>query len=266
MVDAITFATVVAIIAPPATVAAAPKGDLVAVEKSKLAELGEGLVDQILSVGINGRGRFKSAKDVADEHLATYTDADRAIQKLIATHTRLAAASGFVTGLGGVAALPVTIPAALAGLYILAGRMSSAIAYMRGYDIDSEEVRSAVLVSLLGSSGAEVLKRTGVEIGRKSTAAAFQRIPGRALIEINKKVGYRLVTKAGEKGVINLSKLVPFVGAPVGAAVDALGCRTIATYALKTFEPIPGRAGMTVSRAKVVDADITGVHVHRQES
>ncbi|GJF03413.1 EcsC family protein [Pseudonocardia sp. D17] len=237
-----------------------------AVEKGKLAELGEGLVDQVLSVGINGRGRFNSAKEVADEHLATYTDVEQAIRKLVGTNTRLAAASGFVTGLGGVAALPVTIPAALAGLYILAGRMSAAVAYMRGYDIDSEEVRSAVLVSLLGSSGAEVLKRTGVEIGRKSTAAAFQRIPGRALIEINKKVGYRLVTKAGEKGVINLGKLVPFVGAPVGAAVDAVGCRTNATYALKTFEPITGRTGMTISEPEVVDATATEAHVRRQES
>jgi hypothetical protein len=101
-------------------------------------------------------------------------------------------------------------------------------------------VRSAVLISLLGSGGTEVLKRTGVEVGKKTTAAAFQRIPGRILIEINKKIGYRLVTKAGEKGVVNLAKLVPLVGAPVGAAFDGVGCKTIATYALRMFEPLDG--------------------------
>jgi hypothetical protein len=224
----------------------------VAIEKSRLAELGQNLVGQVLSIGIGGRGPFKGAREVAEEHLASYSDPERAIQKLIATHTRLAAASGFVTGLGGVATLPVTIPTALAGLYILSGRMSAAIAHIRGYDIDSEEVRSAVLLSLLGSSGIEVLKRTGVEIGQQTTAAALARIPATLLTEINKRVGYRLVTKAGEKGVINLGKLVPFVGAPVGAAVDAVGCRAIASYALRTFEPRP------VS----VRAEITAVRIH----
>ena len=41
---------------------------------------------------------------------------------------------------------------------------------------------------------------------------------------------------AGEKGVLNLSKLVPLVGGPIGATIDGIGCRTIATYALRTFE------------------------------
>ena len=77
--------------------------------------------------------------------------------------------------------------------------MAAAIAHLRGYDVVTEEVRSAILVCLLGSAGASALKRTGVEIGKKSTAAAFQKVPGRVLIEINKKVGFRLVAKGGEK-------------------------------------------------------------------
>jgi hypothetical protein len=32
------------------------------------------------------------------------------------------------------------------------------------------------------------------------------------LKKINQKVGFRLVTKFGEKGIINLSKLIPVVG------------------------------------------------------
>ena len=65
---------------------------------------------------------------------------------------------------------------------------------------------------------------------------ALERLPGRILTEINKRVGYLLVAKAGEKGVLNLSKLVPLVGGPIGATIDGIGCRTIATYALRTFE------------------------------
>jgi len=87
---------------------------------------------------------------------------------------------------------------------MLGARMPAGIAYLRGYDVDSEEVRSAVLISLLSGGGTEMLKLAGVEVGKKTTAAAIQRIPGRILIEINKNLGNRLITKAGEKGVINL--------------------------------------------------------------
>jgi hypothetical protein len=220
-------------------------------DENKLQVWGEGLIEQIVKVAIHGGGPLKGAILLAEEHLASsQNDRGKAIRRLIATHVRLAAVSGFVTGLGGVVTLPVTIPAALTGLYILGARMSAGIAHLRGYDVDSEEVRSAVLVSLLGSGGTEVLKRTGVEVGRKTTAAAFRRVPGRVLIEINKTIGFRLLTKAGEKGVINLTKLVPLVGAPVGAAFDGFGCRTIATFALKMFEPL---------EAIVVDAEVVGV-------
>jgi hypothetical protein len=221
------------------------------VEKSGLAE---SLVAQVLAVGIGGRGAFKGARAVADEHLATYRDPDQAVRKLVATHVRLAAASGFVTGLGGIAALPVTVPAALAGLYILSGRMTAAIAHVRGYDVDSAEVRSAVLVALLGGAGVEVLREVGVTQGRSLVTA----LHGKSLAGLNRRVGLRLVAKAGEKGLLNLGKLIPFVGAPIGATIDGVGCRAIATYATAIFEPI-GRTPPTLR------AEITEVIIHRPD-
>jgi hypothetical protein len=145
-----------------------------------------------------------------------------------------------VTGVGGIATLPVAIPAATAGLYIVATRMCAGIAYLRGYDVGTDEVRSAILVSLLGSAGASTLKKAGVEIGRRSTAVALERLPARLLTEINKRVGYGLVAKAAEKGMVNLAKLVPLIGGPIGAAVDGVGCKTIGAYALRTFVPRSG--------------------------
>jgi hypothetical protein len=168
-------------------------------------------------------------------------DREEAIRRLVATHVRLAAASGFVTGLGGIATLPVTVPASMAGLYIIATRMTAGIAHLRGYDVETDEVRSAILVALLGSAGAAVLRNTGVEIGQRSTAVALERLPAQALSEVNKRVGHRLVAKAGEKGVVNLTKLVPLVGGPIGAAVDGVSCKTIAGYAMRTFIPVVPR-------------------------
>jgi EcsC protein family len=221
-------------------------------EQNALVALGERLVGQVVGLGIGGGGPFKPAVEVAEEHLMSAGgDREEAIRRLVATHVRLAAVSGFATGLGGIATLPVTVPAAMAGLYIVAARMSAGVAHLRGYDVETEEVRSAVLVSLLGSAGAGELKKAGIEIGRRSTAAALDRLPAVLLTEINKKVGFRLVAKAGEKGVVNLTKLVPLVGGPIGAAVDGVSTKTIAGYAMRTFPPLVPRI--------VVDAEVVAV-------
>lgn len=217
-----------------------PKPNAIArLDAEKPNEMGQRLADQVLHVGIDGAGPVKGARAVAEEHLASAGgDREQAIKKIVATHIRLAAVSGFVTGAGGLITLPVALPAALTGLYVTATRMAAAIAYLRGHDLRSEEVRSAILVCLLGSSASTALGKAGVEIGQKSALAALQKVPGRVLIEINKRIGFRLVTKAGEKGVINLTKLVPLVGAPIGATVDGVSCRAIAVYAKSTFDPV----------------------------
>jgi hypothetical protein len=223
-------------------------------DEKALAVLGARLVDQVVEFGIRGGGPLQAAVDIAAEHLtAARGDREEAIRRLVATHVRLAAASGFVTGLGGIVTLPVSVPAATGGLYIIATRMTAGIAHLRGYDVETEEVRSAILVSLLGSAGAATLKKAGIAMGRKSTTAALQKVSGRVLVEINKRVGYRLVTKASEKGLVNLTKVVPLVGGPIGATVDGVSCRTIAGYARRTFPSKEPRAG---SGAPVIDAEI----------
>ena len=218
-------------------------------DENALLALGDKLVGQVVELGIRGGGPLAPAVDVAEQHLdAAGGDREEAVRRLVAAHVRLAAASGFVTGLGGIATLPVSVPASMAGLYIVATRMTAGIAHLRGYDVDTDEVRSAILVALLGSAGAGALRETGVEIGQRSTTAALELLPARALTEVNKRVGYRLVAKAGEKGVVNLTKLVPLVGGPIGAAVDGVSCKTIAGYAMRTFTPVVPR----VVRAEVV--------------
>lgn len=199
------------------------------------SDVAERFVRELLERGITGVGPFAGAQQVAEEHADGFDDVEEAIERLIRTHVRLAAGAGFVTSLGGFVTLPITVPAGVGGRYLIATRMCAAIAHLRGHDVHSEEVRSAIMVSLLGSAGTEVLKNAGVQIGTKSTTAALRRLPGKVLIEINKKVGYRLLTKFGQRGVINLAKLVPAVGGVIGATVDGVGCRTIGVYAKSTF-------------------------------
>lgn len=208
---------------------------------ARLEQLGRAataVLDRILNVGVAGAGPWKGSAQVAEEYLTRRTDPEDALRRVIATHVRIVASTGFVTGLGGLITLPVSIPADLSSLWLVQGRMTGAIAYLRGYDLASEEVRSLVLVSLIGAAGTEVLAKAGIEIGTKSALSAIRQVPGRVLIEINKKVGFRLVTRAGTKGVINLTKLAPVVGGVVGGSVNAVATRTVATYAKKNFPPL----------------------------
>jgi EcsC family protein len=205
---------------------------------NKVASAAGSLIEQLLSLGIGGAGSFKGAVAVAEEHRRNAVDGEQALGQLVATHVRLAAVSGFVTGLGGLLTMPVTVPAGVMGLYVTGTRMSGAIAHLRGYDVGSEQVRSVILLSLLGSAGAEALKKAGITIGEKMLLQGLNKVPGRVLIKINQAVGFRLLTKFGQKGVINLHKAVPFVGGPIGAAFDAAACRSIANYAKNAFPAV----------------------------
>jgi hypothetical protein len=198
-------------------------------------ELAQKLVDAILSFGVDGIGPFAGAREIAEEHRTQHADVDVAIERLIATHTRVVAATGFATGFGGFGTLPITIPTDVTVFYAYAGRCAAAVAHLRGYDIDSDEVRSVVLLSLLGAGGVTLAAKAGADLGTKAAFAALKQVPGRVLIELNKKVGFRLVTKAGTTGVINLTKLVPLVGSGVSATVNAMGMRSIGSYAKNNF-------------------------------
>jgi EcsC protein family len=210
----------------------------------KALQLAERAVTQILNVGIDGAGPFKGAIEVAEEvYKSTGGDVEVAIRRLVRVHVRLAATNGAVTGLGGLLTLPVTVPVGLGGYYLLGARLVAGIAHLRGHDIHSEDVRTAVLLVMLGSAGTEILKDVGVEIGTKGLAAALKKVPGALFIQINKKVGFRMVTKGGTNGVINAGKLVPLIGAPIGGTVDGLSMRGVARYARSAFPEVPGPLG-----------------------
>lgn len=89
--------------------------------------------------------------------------------------------------------------------------------------------------ALIGSSATEALSRAGVQIGTKSAVSAIKQVPGRVLIQINKTVGFRLITKASTKGIVNLTKLAPVVGGVIGGGVNFTSTRTVGAWAKKNF-------------------------------
>src|SRR5579875_1648228 len=114
-------------------------------------ELARKTLEQVMSVGIDGLGPFKGATRVAGEARAVSADDEAAIDRLVRLHVRLAATGGGLTGLGGIAILPFTIPANIGSYYVLAARLAAGIADLRGHDVHSEDVRSAAVLVMLGT-------------------------------------------------------------------------------------------------------------------
>lgn len=192
-------------------------------------------LDWIAEAGINGLGVLPSAKKVADDHLRNTGDPESAIDSIIFWRTTYAAGTGFVSGVGGIAVMPVAIPAALLASYALAANTAAAIACLRGYDIYSEQARTMILLCLLGENAEQFLKNAGIAIGNKLAKNLIQQIPGKVLIDINKRIGFRLITKGGAKGVINLARMVPLAGGVVGAGFDSFFVKACGSVSKKVF-------------------------------
>jgi uncharacterized protein (DUF697 family) len=201
-------------------------------------------INLILEKGLNGAGPMSSANALAGQyrHDPKYKNAQEQIDALIKWEASKNFGHGFVTGLGGIATLPVTIPAALTAQCLMGSRMSGAIANLHGHSTDDDRVKTFVLLSLIGEKLiGSVLKEAGVKVGNKVAMNLVKSISSAALREINKQVGFRLLTKAGSTGIINIVRFVPVAGGLVSGAIEATTCMATGKTANAIFGP-----GMTL--------------------
>lgn len=192
-----------------------------------------GALRRVLELAIDGPGRLPGARTVAAKHLQRHGgSADDAIDSLVAHHVRLASAQGFVTNLGGLAALPVAIPANLTGVAVVQVRMVAAVAHLRGYDVNDLRVRTALVMCLLG--GDEVAKRIGdgslpTSPMAVATAPVFDAALDRQVAEA---VLADLMSRIGGKNLaLVVTRRVPLLGGGVGAVVDGMATHQIGAYA-----------------------------------
>lgn len=216
-----------------------PQEEPVPGEGGSLDALSTHLVERLLKTGFDGRMRFDSARAVAKGALdAQNGDAERAVADVVAAHRKLAATSGFLTSVGGLITLPVAIPANVVGFYTLATRMTAAIAAIRGYDINRPELRSAVLLTLIGTDAGDVMAKAGVTTTGGLAGMATRKLPPAALMMVNKAVGFRLVSRMGGRVLARAGKAVPLVGGAVGAGLDVVLLNRIARQAREQFPPV----------------------------
>ena len=194
------------------------------------------LLDKLYDNSIQGLPKVSPpVNQLADDYLCKSKDKESAAKSFINYQIAKCTTSGFITGLGGLITLPIAIPANISSVLYVQMRMIACLAYMGGYDTNSDQVQTLVYACLAGISLDQVVKQVGIKVGVKFANAMVKKIPGQVLTKINQRVGFRLLTKFGTKGVINIGKAIPLVGGVISGGFDFAETKVIADRAYKMF-------------------------------
>ncbi len=196
--------------------------------KKKLdKDVNKGIISKTLdwaySKAVVGFTGVDSAYDLGNSYLKQDGTIEQQVDSLIKWQVAKAATSGFVTGLGGVMVMPLTVPANIASVIYVQIRMITAIAYMGGHDIKDDRVKSLVYICMVGNGAKELLKDVSIKAG------------GRILSNIMEKVSAKLATKAGAKSLTSAGKAIPVLGGIVGGSYDAVSTKIVGKVAKRIF-------------------------------
>ncbi|MBG1258670.1 EcsC family protein [Nostoc commune] len=143
---------------------------------------------------------------------------DNIANLMILESTAWSVGNGILSGLIGLAGIPTDIAITLYSNI----RLASALFALYGIDIRSESSRLLVLAAAAGVSVSELANQLGTKAGSQAIQKVLMSIPGKTFAEINKALGIKLISKAGEKTFVNVAKMMPFVGSAVGGTVNGV--------------------------------------------
>ncbi len=197
-----------------------------------------GFVRQVLDRAIDGVGPLPSARKAADAHLVdTDGDVEAAITRLVRRHTALAGAQGFVTNLGGIAAVAVSVPANVVGVTLVQAHMVAGGAALRGYDLTDPRVRNAIRVCMLGEDAVKDLLKSGKLPSPPMTLATSPVHSPELDRIISHEVTAELITRTvGRRAVTLVARRVPLIGGAVAGGSDGWSTRQIGQYAARELK------------------------------
>lgn len=193
-----------------------------------MAENSLSVLDSIYLQAMNGLPGSESVKILAENYLSEAGTLREQVDSLINWQVAKCSATGFLTGLGGLITLPVTIPANVGVNLYVQTRMAAAIAYMGGYEIHHDKVKTMIYLSLAGSATSEVFKDIGMKMAMDF---AEKKISDTILNQIQKSVAEKILSK----GAAQFVKIIPIIGGLVGAGFDGLTTKAIGAAAKSFF-------------------------------
>ncbi|GAB4096056.1 EcsC family protein [Brachybacterium squillarum] len=195
-------------------------------------------VETIRDIGLDGRLTYSSAAAVAERARRGRgrRRPEVAIRRLVRSHRRGVTVGGFLTGLGGFITLPLLLPTNVLEFYVQATRMVGAIAVVRGYDLDDEEIRTRVLATLVGEDSQDLLKGLGLgPVAGAAARVATQRMQRTPQSDVAAAIASRALSRFGMRSVRLFGKAIPGLGAVIGAFSDRRQLSRILAAALAQF-------------------------------
>lgn len=185
-------------------------------------------LDNLYLQAIKGGSGADSAKQLAHHHRCVFSDTNQAAENLVIWESSKAAISGFISGLGGVVALPVTLPAGLAGLLLIQFRMIAAIAILGGHSPDDIRTRHLIYLCLGGGVAKELLHNAGLNLFRQLSSASLETVTEKAVTTLMT----RITTDVAAGSV---ARLLPLVGGIMSGGMDWVLVRSSGALACEVF-------------------------------
>lgn len=194
-----------------------------------MTQINKTIISKILDIAYNkaidGMIGVESAYELGSNYIQEGRSATDSINSLIKWQATKAATSGFISGLGGLLAMPLTVPAGIASVMYIQMRMVAAIAHLHGHDLKSDQVRTMIYLCMVGNGAKELLKEVSTKAGEKIMQKSIESIT------------MRLATKAGEKTFTSFSKAIPIAGGIIGCSIDAASTQIVGEVAQHIFAP-----------------------------
>ncbi|MWN32872.1 MULTISPECIES: EcsC family protein [unclassified Gilliamella] len=185
------------------------------------------LLDKLYQLCLTGGYGFSSAYTLAEQHKANFPLHSDNLDKLIKHETDKATATGFITGLGGIASLPITLPTNALSVLFIQMRLVTTIAILQGHDVYDERIKILIFLSLCVMASKLRLQQFCL--------ATLMKQPNEVIRKISLSVIKQLISIISAKHSLKLIKVIPIFGGVMGAVVDRIITYRIGQFAKKQF-------------------------------
>ena len=204
-----------------------------------------GMLDTLYQQVVGGVSQFSPpVKQMAREYLARRIEPSDAARLMIRDQIIKCTSSGALTGLGGLATLPLTVPLNVSTVLYFQMRMVACAACIAGLDPREEAVKTMVLACFADLPLTDVVrdgtaKVTSGQIGEKAgdevILSFMKKLPTSSLKTINQMVAVQFAEQTAKMGVKNAGKLIPGLGAVIGGSFDYVSAKGMGERAYHWF-------------------------------
>lgn len=194
----------------------------------------QSIIGWLYDKAVSGIAGIESAEMLAARYLEDAKgDVQLAACNMIHWESIKAGSSGFFSGIGGVVALPVTLPLNVTSVLFLQTRLVAAIACLGQHRLSDERIRALAGLCLCGNAAKALLQELTLQATNRWTTTIMQQVAEKTLA--------LMATRAGLVSVESTIRLVPLAGGVFSGAMDIAATRTIGRIARTTFLDTPPR-------------------------